>query len=133
MYLPAVSSMVVVLLLLVLIGISTYRNLDREKRTALNFVHRQGLALLKSLEAGARAGMMMPMWHQDAVGDLIRETAKSDDIAYIYLLDKQGAIIHSSDPSHSATNKVWKPVLTHEDQVESRVITTADGDIATIF
>jgi two-component system sensor histidine kinase HydH len=126
MYLPAVSIMTVVLLLLVLIGISTYRNLDREKKRTLDFVHRQGLALLRSLEAGARAGMMMPMWHEDAVGDLIKETAKSEDIAYIYLLDKEGGIIHNSDHSHGGRNKIWKPVLVDENQVEGRVRTTAD-------
>ena len=60
MYLPAISIVGVVLLLMVIIGISTLRNLDRQEKTALNFLHRQALALLGSLEAGARAGMAMP-------------------------------------------------------------------------
>jgi hypothetical protein len=87
MYLPALSIVAAVLLFLVVIGISTYRNLDRQKRTALDFVHRQGLALLRSLEAGARAGMLMPMWGEDAIRSLIQETGKNEDIAYVYLYD----------------------------------------------
>ena len=63
LYLPALSIVAVVLLLLVLISISTYRNLDREKTTALHFLYRQGMTVLISIEAGARAWMMLPRWN----------------------------------------------------------------------
>ncbi len=127
MYLPAVSIVAVVLLLLVLIGISTYRNLDREKRTALGFVHRQGLALLRSLEAGARAGMVMPMWGEDAIRSLIQETGKNEDIAYVYLYDEEGMIVHHSDLSQAGKRTSWKPRFVDDSQVKSRVRKMTDG------
>jgi two-component system sensor histidine kinase HydH len=127
MYLPALSVMAVVLLLLVLIGISTYRNLDREKRTALEFVHRQGIALLRSIEAGARAGMMMPMWHEDALGSLIEEISKNEDIAYIFIYNATGTVVHHSDGSKEGKPATWKPDLYGEYQVKGRVKELSDG------
>ena len=120
MYLPALSIVAAVLLFLVLIGISTYRNLDREKRTALDFVHRQGLTLLRSLEAGARVGMVMPMWGEDAIRSLIQETGKNEDIAYVYLYDEEGMIVHHSDLSQVGKRTTWKPRLADDSQVKSR-------------
>jgi two-component system sensor histidine kinase HydH len=84
----------VVLILLVLISISTYRNLDREERSAMLFLHSQGASLLRALEAGARTGMMMSMWEEDSVGQLIRETAKDESVAYLYMLDDKGQLLH---------------------------------------
>ncbi len=127
MYLPAVSIVAVVLLLLVIIGISTYRNLHREKETALEFVHRQGLALLRSLEAGARAGMVMHTWGEDAVRSLIQETGKSEDIAYVYLSDAEGVVIHHSDPSQDSKRTDWKLQFTSDEHVQSRVRKLDDG------
>lgn len=127
MYLPAVSIVAMVLLLLVLIGISAYRNLDRQKRTALDFVHRQGLALLRSLEAGARAGLVMPMWGEDAIRSLIQETGKNEDIAYVYLYDEEGMIVHHSDLSQAGKRTSWKPRFVDDSQVKSRVRKMTDG------
>jgi two-component system sensor histidine kinase HydH len=127
MYLPAISIVGVVLLLLVLIGISTVRNLDRQEQTALNFLHRQGLALLRSLEAGARAGMVMPMWGEDAIASLIQETGKNEDIAYIYLYDEEGLIVHHSDPSQNGRRTSWKPRFSEDNQVKRRVRNLPDG------
>lgn len=98
LYLPAVSLVAAVLLLLVLMSILTMRNLDREKKVALKFLHNQGLALISSLEAGARTGMMTPMWGADSVATLIRETARNNGIAYIHLVDAGGDVVHSSEP-----------------------------------
>ena len=45
LYLPALSIVAVGFILLVLISISTYRNLDRQKAIALSSLHRQGEGL----------------------------------------------------------------------------------------
>jgi len=64
LYLPALSIVAIIFLLLVLISISTYRNLDREKTQALHFLHRQGVTLLRAIEASARTGMKSLMWQE---------------------------------------------------------------------
>jgi two-component system sensor histidine kinase HydH len=121
MYFPALTIVAIVILLLVIIGISTQRNLDREEKRTLDFVHRQGLALLRSLEAGTRAGMITHMWDEDAVRSLILETAKSEDIAYIYFYDEGGFIIHHSDPSQDGKRMDLHLEFADEYQVINRV------------
>jgi hypothetical protein len=85
LYLPALSIIGTVLLMLVIISISTYRNIKRQQETALLFLNIQGKGLLNSLEAGIRSDMMMPMWEVDDIDLIIREIARNEEITYIYI------------------------------------------------
>jgi len=96
LYFPALSIVAVVLLMLVLISISTYRNLDRDKTKALDSVHRHAQTLIQALEAGARAGMKFKNQRYDPIGGLVRETGKIEEVSYLYLLDSAGKIVHHS-------------------------------------
>ncbi len=127
LYLPALSIVAVVLVLLILMSISTYRNLNREKEMALQSLHRQGMALIRSLEAGARTGMMMHIWGEDSIGQLIQETARDSDIAYVFLVDKQGQIVHHSDISQEGSSVSWKVLLTGDLQTTNRITSLPDG------
>ncbi|MGB6009667.1 MAG: histidine kinase dimerization/phospho-acceptor domain-containing protein, partial [Desulfobacterales bacterium] len=127
LYLPALSILAVVLLLLILISISTYRNLERQEKTVLTFVYQQGLAVLHTLEAGARSGMVMNQWGKDSIGNLILETGKDENIAYVYLIDSQGTVVHHSNPSFGGMSSAWRPQLDDENPVQSRVRKLADG------
>jgi two-component system sensor histidine kinase HydH len=121
LYLPALSIVAVVFLLLVLISISTYRNLDREKSMALHFLYRQGVTLLRSIEASARTGMKTLMWQEVSLGNLMRETAKDNEVAYVYLTDGHGTIAHHSDASKEGVSAAWQPDLTDMEQVATRI------------
>lgn len=120
LYLPALSIVAVVVLLLILISISTIRNLDREKTRALHFLHRQGVALIKSIEASARTGMKSLMWQEISLGKLLQETAKDEEIDYVYLIDNDGLIAHHSDPSKEGEVAAWKPAFLDSDQIITR-------------
>lgn len=137
MYLPALSLVAVVFLLLVLVSVSTYRNLNREKARALHSLHQQGLALLRSIEASVRTGMKMLMWHEVSLGSLLQETAKDQDIAYVMLIDEHGTIIHHSDPLKKGIRAGWSPIISGEDQVVSRIYSLPDNkqvfELAKIF
>jgi hypothetical protein len=54
-YLPAISILAVVMVLMVIIGISTFQNLDREKQTMRTFLHSQGDMALEIIGARIRA------------------------------------------------------------------------------
>ena len=127
LYIPAFSILAVVILMLVLISISTYRNLEREEKASLTFLYREGLAILHTLEAGARAGMIMPEWEEDSIGNLILETGKDDNIAYVYLIDSHGTVVHHSNSSFEGMLSDWRPQLDNEDQAQSRVKKLTDG------
>lgn len=96
-YVPALSILVVAIILLVLTGISTYQNLDRQSSVAMDFIHQQGLAILDAVEAGARVGISMHMWREDSIQKLIDEVGSNKDIAYIYMVDRRGQISHHSN------------------------------------
>ena len=98
LYVPAVSILAVVVILLALISISTYRNLNRQSTMAMAFVHRQGIAILDAVIAGARAGIIMHMWQEDSIQALINEVGSNEDIAYIYMIDDNGVVSHHSNP-----------------------------------
>jgi two-component system sensor histidine kinase HydH len=127
LYLPALSLVAIIFLLLVLISISTYRNLDREKTRALHFLHRQGVTLLRSIEASARTGMQSLMWQEVSLGKLLQETTKDDEIAYVYLIDGHGLILHHSDPSKEGESSVWNPDLIDKDQIVTRIKVLPEG------
>jgi uncharacterized membrane protein affecting hemolysin expression len=106
LYLPAFSIIAVVLLLILLVAVLTYRTLDHQRKTALTFLHSQGVTLLHALEAGALTGMMMPMWNEDSVKTLIHEIGKNKNIAYIYIYDQSGIVVHASGISEKETRAV---------------------------
>lgn len=127
LYLPAVTIVTVVLLLLALMSILTHRNLDREKKAAMRSLHSQGLALIRSLEAGTRTGMMMPLWGEDAVATLLQETAKDESIAYIYLVDPTGKTIHSSDAAHRDNRLDRHLDLSGATEIAERIVESGSG------
>jgi two-component system sensor histidine kinase HydH len=127
LYLTALAILLVVMLLLVVISVSTYRNLNRERNAAMQTVRRQALTLIDALEAGARAGMMMQMAGQDAIGNLVHEIGRSGDIHYLYLVNASGEVVHHSIPSLEGTRALWRPAFDHAEDVRSRVRRLPDG------
>lgn len=120
MYLPAFSIVAVVGSLLLVISISTYRNIDREKKIHMDFIYRQGLTLLRSIEAGARSGMAIQLWGEDSLARLIQETGKDENISYIYLVDEKGVVVHHSIPSLEGTIAIWLPQILDPSEVVTR-------------
>jgi hypothetical protein len=127
LYVPAFSIVAVIFLLLVLISISTYRNLNREKTIALEFLRREGAAIVRSMEAGARAAMMLPRWRENLVTSLIQETGKDEDIAYVYLIGPDGKILHQSDHVGAEQAAPWKPPIQKENQIATRIRKLPNG------
>ena len=127
LYLPAASIIAVIFLLFVVIGVSTYRNLDRQKKTALSFLERQAGTILRSLEASARTGMMMHQWENDAVEVLIQETARDQDIAYIYLFNDRGIITHHTEDIYTGSPAAWSPELDDDNATICRVVKKPGG------
>ena len=58
----------------------------------------KGAALIRSFEAGTRAGMMMRQWGNRHLQRLLMETARQPDIIYLMVTDNRGKIIAHSSP-----------------------------------
>ncbi len=127
LYKPAFSIIAMVLIMLAVIAVSTYRNLQREEEKALSFIHRLGLTILKSIETGARSGMMMHMWKQDDIANLIHELANDPNISYFYMIDNRGTVVHSSNPTLDDLHKDWQSLLKDDDSIVARIKKDANG------
>jgi len=85
--------------LLLILSFLTYLNFNREKELLKHHLLRQGVTIIRSLEAGARTGMMEMMWGENQVQTLFTETAKGPNIEQIALVDKDGQILVHSTPA----------------------------------
>jgi len=92
LYLSALSIVIAVLVLLVFISISTYRNLDRAERNAMAYLHQQGSDLIHVLSVAFEGD-------RGRFDAFIRQTAAGKDIAYVYLADSRSIITYHSNPA----------------------------------
>lgn len=95
MYLPALSILAVVVMLLVFISVSTYRNLDRDQRKAYSALYREATGLVHTLKAVARSyGEANPI--RPELANLLKLTADSNTISYIYIISTAGDLVFHS-------------------------------------
>jgi two-component system sensor histidine kinase HydH len=127
MYLPALSIVAAVSLLLVLIGISTYRNLNRDKMKAMESVYSHGISMLRSVEIVSKAGKSFSTHRKDIVDNIIQDTAKEKDVAYIYLADAKKILTQYPIYSKEVDSTFWKPTFDNDNPIKSRTRKLSDG------
>lgn len=100
------------LFLAVLLSFSTYKYINRSKTLMESFLSDKGETIVRSIEAGIRASMIM-MHHIkdiDPLHTLLTEHSKEKDILFIVIFNKDGSIY---DQTESApTIRIPKPVIT---------------------
>ncbi|MDY6850123.1 MAG: nitrogen regulation protein NR(II) [Geoalkalibacter sp.] len=89
--LPALGLILSCILLAIILGVVTWRNLDREERLMENFLRKEGQTLIRAIEAGARTTMMMGSKSAN-LKTLVRKTAQEETVAYILVVDEHGQI-----------------------------------------
>jgi two-component system sensor histidine kinase HydH len=90
-------------ILLVIVIVLSVQNTSREKRYMTKILSAKGAALIRAVEAGARAGMMGTMWGGRQIQRLLEETGRLPDVVYMALVDPEGRIVAHSDPSKIGT------------------------------
>ncbi len=126
LYLPALSIVAGVVVLLVVVGFSTFQNLSASRMRALELLHRQGVAIVRALEAGVRAGLVSPARKKDSIARLLVETVENEDVAYVYLMDSSGFVEHHSNPSMAGEKSDWKPEPEKSEDAGSRIVRFPD-------
>jgi len=86
------------LILLPLLAFVTYEDINRQNAASRRQLLAKGAALIRSFEAGTRAGMMMRQWGNRHLQRLLMETARQPDIIYLMVTDNMGRIIAHSSP-----------------------------------
>ena len=83
----------VAVILMTIMSIQAFWNINREKDFMSKYLFEKGTALIKSFEASTRVGMMGMMWGDDQVQFLLEETVQQPDIVYLMVTDTTGRIL----------------------------------------
>jgi len=131
LYLPALIIVLTVVVLLVVIAVSTYQNIDRERSRTDEFLLREGMSLLRAIEAGVRVDF--PASHPDVsrVQKLIAEIGEEPEIARILLFDEEGNLL-AGGPAQGEEQKIQEaaslPLLFWEKGWISRYMQLPSGE-----
>ena len=98
LFLPVVGLLAAAAVLLALLTVTTYLNLDREAKQAESILAARGATVVSGLAAGLRTGWRFWDWQQESLQGLIQEMSQGEDVAFITLLDDFGIIIGHSNP-----------------------------------
>lgn len=91
---PSLAPLIILLASLLLAGLLaliSWRNYHHEENLRERFLRQQGQTLIRSFEAGARAGMRM-RWREGGLKTLVEESVRENEIAYIVIIDGQGTV-----------------------------------------
>jgi two-component system, NtrC family, sensor histidine kinase HydH len=105
LYVPALIIVATVLTLLVVIAISTYRNIGRDRERAENFLLWEGLVIIRAVEAGLRADLPSSPPDVSRIQRIVGELSREPSVTGILLFDGKGEIV-ASGFSGGAPDKV---------------------------
>ena len=96
-FLPILGLLAAVLVLLTVVTVTTYFNLDRGGKQARRALSAQATAVVSGLAAGLRTGWRYWAWRADSLQALVQEMSQVGDVAFIAILDHNGRILAHSD------------------------------------
>jgi len=98
-YLPVLSIVLVAGTLLAIVILFTLRNINAQSERMEEFTIRQGVSVIRTLEAGTRAGFMEGDWGVEHLQLLIEQAAKDPDVEWAGLIGSDGTIVAHSEPA----------------------------------
>jgi two-component system sensor histidine kinase HydH len=95
-----IPPMILIGTIIVLFPIFMYMTMDRinrHKAQSIRLLLEKSTVLIRAFEAGTRTGMMNMGWGRVALENLLQETAVLPDIAYLFIVGKDGTILAHSN------------------------------------
>ncbi|MBM4332941.1 MAG: PAS domain S-box protein [Deltaproteobacteria bacterium] len=105
LYLPALTIVATVLTLLIIIAVSTYRNISRERGRVEESLLREGLVIIRAIEAVVRVELPSASPDVSRLQKFTEELSREPGIAGIRLFDGGGNLLVSS-PAGEAQEKI---------------------------
>jgi len=124
--LPALALVMASLLLAGVLGVMTWRNLDRQQRAMENFLRMEGLTLIRAFEAGVRSTMMQRPGG-GSLETLVRETAREEPVAYIRVFAETGTELVSAGSWREDAEQPDPKALLAAEKVGVRLTSDAGG------
>ena len=106
LYLPAWSIVAAVLTLLMIIAVSTYRNMSRETGRMEESLIREGLVIIRAIEAGVRADSPATPPDPQRLQKLVEEVSREPEIARVLIFDGEGRILAASRQPGAPPDKI---------------------------
>ena len=106
LYFPAWTIVAAVLTLLLVIAFSTYRNMSRERGRMEDSLLREGLVIIRAIEAGVRADFPPAPPDAQRLQKLVEEVSREPEVAAIVIFDNEGKVVATSRPADTAAEKV---------------------------
>ena len=106
LYLPAWTIVAAVLTLLLVIAVSTYRNMSRERGRMEDSLIREGLVIIRAIEAGVRAEVSSSPPDPQRLQKLVGEVSREPEVAAIAIFDRTGSIVAASRPAGPDAEKI---------------------------
>ena len=106
LYLPAWTIVAAVLTLLLVIAVSTYRNMSRERGRMEDSLVREGLVIIRAIEAGVRADFPSSPPDAERLQKLVEEVSREPEVAAIAIFDRAGNIVAASRPAGPVPEKI---------------------------
>ncbi|MEW6350665.1 MAG: ATP-binding protein [Thermodesulfobacteriota bacterium] len=98
-FLPALTIVLLAFTLLVIVILFTLRNISSQYERMEEFTRQQGVAVIRTLEAGTRTGFLEGGdWGIENLQMLIEQSAKDPDVSWAGLINIEGIIVAHSDP-----------------------------------
>jgi two-component system sensor histidine kinase HydH len=97
LYIPIIAILASILTLLSLLGISTVRNLHRDRVRMEESLFRNGMIVLRGLEASYRFTIRHMTERRDTMQRLISQVSDLTEIHFIALVDENGKVLADSD------------------------------------
>jgi len=98
-YLPVLSIVLVALTMLAIVVLFTLRNISVQNQRMEEFTSRQGVSVIRTLEAGTRTGFMEGDWGIEHLQLLIEQAARDPDVEWAGLINSDGIIVAHSEPA----------------------------------
>ncbi len=98
LYLPAWTIVAAALTLLVVIAVSTYRNMSRERGRMEESLVREGLVIIRAVEASVRANFPSTSPDAERLQKLVEEVSREPEVASVLIFDKAGAVVAANPP-----------------------------------
>jgi two-component system sensor histidine kinase HydH len=106
LYLPAWTIVAAVLILLLIIAVSTYRNMSRERGRMEDSLLREGLVIIRAIEANVRADFPSSLPDAKRLQKLVEEVSHEPEVAAITIFDTRGNITATSRPAGAAPGNI---------------------------
>lgn len=106
LYLPAWTIVAAVLVLLLVIVVSTYRNMSRERGRMEASLIREGLVIIRAIEADVRADFASATPDAQRLQKLLEEVSREPEIAAITIFDHAGNVVAASHPVGAVPEKI---------------------------